>query len=304
MTNDLVYKDYIRKVTNGYDLMKKSRVVICSIVRNCDKALEKNIVLVDLLRSRFLRSSVIVVENDSKDMTKEVLQRWSEKNSDIHILSEDSEVDPLSVGKGGIRPEFSTHRVTLMAEFRNKYMEYLKQEQFESDYIIIIDLDVTKFSIDGVAHSFGQDVKWHAVASNGMSLKQFYTRFIFYDTYSFKEIGDTRQQTEDLLQFYQYSMSGLLLDMPMIRVCSAFNGLAVYTAESMKNLKYRCESNGDKILDATCEHVTFHRDMSKNGFDLMFLNPSQLVFYETRFTKFKRNLCSLKHRLFCRSSSS
>ena len=69
--------------------------------------------------------------------------------------------------------------------------------------------------------------------------------------------------------------------MPMFQVDSGFNGLAVYKTEAIKGLRYCCEPNHDKYVEAICEHVTFHKHMTDNGHDQIFVNPSQMVFYNS-----------------------
>ncbi|MHC4139409.1 MAG: hypothetical protein ACYSR1_06095 [Planctomycetota bacterium] len=71
-------KDYQEKVADGYQKMKSQKVAICSIVRNCGLSLRRNIPQIEKLRKCFNESHVIIVENDSTDNTKEVLERWSQ----------------------------------------------------------------------------------------------------------------------------------------------------------------------------------------------------------------------------------
>ena len=51
-------------------------VVICALARDCSGALANNIPRIQELREFFADSEVIVIENDSKDNTKEVLASW------------------------------------------------------------------------------------------------------------------------------------------------------------------------------------------------------------------------------------
>ena len=45
-------------------------IVIAALARDCDKSLSKIINLIEELRENFVWSKVVVVENDSKDNTK------------------------------------------------------------------------------------------------------------------------------------------------------------------------------------------------------------------------------------------
>ena len=66
-------KMFQNRVRRGKELMKNSTVVFCSLVRDCENSLKQNIPKVEELRSSFRASHVVLVENDSKDRTKEVL---------------------------------------------------------------------------------------------------------------------------------------------------------------------------------------------------------------------------------------
>lgn len=262
----------------GYSRMNNSNIAICSIVRDCKKNLKANIPVINKLKDCFHKSYIVVVENDSKDGTKEVLFNWSKTISNVHIISEDIGFNTMPESYGEVRPWFSCYRIELMARHRNKYLEFLEKSNWELDYIIIVDLDLARISIDGIANSFGQDIRWDAITSNGKGIRM--SGYIYRDTYAFKEVGDDSPQTEETIFTYQKLLSGLYIGMPLIRVFSGFSGLAIYTAESISGLRYRCEPNDDINVEAKCEHITFHQDMLNKGYEHIFLNTSQIVYYD------------------------
>jgi len=283
-------QDYHRKVSAGYQTMNHSTVAICAIVRDCENALQRNIPQVEKLRSYFSESFVIVVENDSKDNTKSVLKTWSEQSNNVHVLSEDLGVQTIPrPSKTQRKPLFSKHRMDLMVSYRNKYLEFLEQN-FEVDYMIVIDLDLHSISVEGVVNTFGQAIPWHAVTSNSRikhRISEFYKGYHYYDTYALREVGDERVQTEEMIYAYQNMLKPLCLGMPMLRVASAFGGLGVYKSEAIKGLRYTCKENEDEYVEVECDCVPFHKDMAKNGYGLIFINPSQVVYYDT-FSNFLR----------------
>jgi hypothetical protein len=57
---------------------------------------------------------------------------------------------------------------------------------------------------------------------------------------------------------------------PLQPVYSCFGGLGVYRMRAFLSSRY---------AGSDCEHVALHRGMREAGFDRLFLNPSQLVFY-------------------------
>ncbi len=275
-------EDYLKKAETGYSRMKNYKVAICALVRDCKNQLERNIPTINKLKNSFSRSHVVIVENDSKDGTKELLGRWAKDEDDVYAISEDIGVQTIPDVKEGqeVYPWYSTHRVKLMASYRNKYLEFIEKKAWTLDFVIIVDLDLAYISINGVANSFGQDIKWDAITSNG--IKHFKEGSKYYDTYAFMELGDTAHQTRESIYTYQNLLTGLEVGMTMIRVASAFNGLAIYRAEAIKGLRYRAEENNDPQVESLSEHVLFHQDMAKNGHGFIYINPSQIVYYNKK----------------------
>ncbi|MBU0467606.1 MAG: glycosyltransferase family 69 protein [Candidatus Omnitrophica bacterium] len=288
-------QDYLKKVDTGYIRMKDYRVAICAIVRDCEKSLKKNIPVINKLKSCFRESHIVVVENDSNDGTKDLLLKWSQSVENVHVISEDIGSQNMPEVEGNVPPWFACHRIKLMASYRNKYMEFIDKSNWELDYVIVVDLDFRHLSIDGISNSFGQDINWDAITSNG-KIKDKYG-YKYYDTYAFREIGDTSVQTEESIYTYQNLLSDLDIGMIMFRVSSAFNGLAIYKAEAIKGLKYRCELNDDLKVESVCEHVTLHQDMASRGNDLIYVNPSQLVYYKSLESGLNRLIKKIKRKL-------
>lgn len=264
--------------------MKKSRAVICGIVRDCAVPLKRNIPVINRLRKCFRQAHIVIVENDSQDGTKDLLSQWAKTTPDVHIKTGTDPVFQYSENR--VRPCFSCHRIGRMASYRNQYLDFIENQPWEYDYVIIVDLDIERIFIDGIAHSFGQDTPWDAVTSNGKWLvDEQEQQAVFYDTYAFLEENSRGPQTAEAIYANQKALAHLEPGMPMVRVDSGFNGLAVYKAASIRGLRYRCESNNDPQVETCCEHVTFHRDMAANGHGLIFVNPSQVVYYNFYFLK-------------------
>jgi hypothetical protein len=54
--------------------MNNQNIVIAALARDCEDSLRINIPVIEELRTKFLWSQVVVVENDSIDGTKELLE--------------------------------------------------------------------------------------------------------------------------------------------------------------------------------------------------------------------------------------
>lgn len=274
---------YETRVKNGYEKMRNSSVVICALVRDSEAALKQNIPFVDKLAEKFAESTIFIVENDSVDNTKMLLKEWGAKNDSVVIDSRDYGTQTIAEPQKNEHPRaryFSENRISKMAGFRNIYMDYVKSN-LKVDYLIAIDLDVYKISLDGIASSFGFEKKWDSINSNGRKITP-ESPFspTFYDTFAFQDLRDEGPTSMKSIKKYQEKYKGLKTGMDLIKVNSGFNGMAIYRWEAIKELEYRTEKNNDPIVKYTCEHTVFHREMRESGNGEIYLNPSQLVNYE------------------------
>lgn len=271
--------------------MKNSRISVCSIVRDCQKNLVRNIPRIESLRKLFLDSEVIIFENDSKDGTLETLKEWQQGSKDVHIFSE--QYNKITIpGKtdGMVNPFFSLARIEKMVMYRNKYLDFLnKSAGPPRDFVIVVDLDIAGFSLYGVINSFGTNDKWDCIAANGVSLSSRLT-YQYHDSYALIEAGKMEEiQTEKSITFNRKHFSFLKPGMPLLEVDSAYGGLAIYNWESIKGLYYFCPLNEDPGVQCKSEHVGLHSLMKKNGHGLIYVNPSMLVKYRSVTWRFLIN---------------
>lgn len=261
--------------------MEQSSVIICSIVRDCNTNLKKNILRIEKLREFFGKSKVVIFENDSVDGTKETLARWENDSKQILVCTQDTGTKTIPTHElGGVNKYFSKTRISKMAEYRNKYMEVINNEQeYKADYVIIVDLDVAKISIDGIAHSFGVADQWDVITANG------YTYFPslrkrYYDAYALVEMGKQEiPQTEMSIARNRIIWSTFKTGMPLIPVYSAHGGLSIFRYEAIVNRKYRLISNRDKRVEVRCEHYSMCHDIREAGYSRIFVNPNMSLRY-------------------------
>lgn len=264
----------------GKEIMRNSSVSICSIVRDCQKNLKKNIPRVERLRSLFKNSEVVIFENDSKDNTLEILKNWERKSFNIHVFSDKYDVPSIptqEIGDGN--PYFSVSRIEKMAFYRNKYIKTLNEQGIKRDYVIVIDLDISNFDIDGIIHSFGSQTDWDCISSNGISLSSNFI-YQYHDAYALIEYGKLNEnQTEKSIKENRIHYSSLKPGMPLVLVDSAYGGMAIYKWNSVKDIYYSCLINHDPKVQCKSEHVGLHKIMKENGHDKIFINPSMMVKY-------------------------
>lgn len=75
-----------------------------------------------------------------------------------------------------------------MVELRNQYMDYIATQKLEADYLIIVDLDVSRLFLGGILSSFKLAEDWDAITANGYSLSPSFCRR-YHDTYALTEWG-------------------------------------------------------------------------------------------------------------------
>jgi glycosyltransferase involved in cell wall biosynthesis len=266
----------------GNELMKNSKVSLCSIVRDCEKNLKRNIPQVERLRGLFKESEVIVFENDSKDETLSILKNWENRSPGVKVFSEKYQniTIPLKIPGNG-NPYFSIFRIEKMAAYRNKYMQILSKNEFYRDFVIVIDLDISGFEIEGLINSFTVRTEWDCIAANGISLSSRFRRQ-YHDSYALIEKDKLDEiQTEESIKTNRIKYSSLRSGMPFVPVDSAFGGLAIYKWNSINNALYTCLVNNDRRVQCKSEHVGLHKSMIENGHSRIFINPSMVIRYRS-----------------------
>lgn len=269
-------------VRRGRQIAAHSRITICSTVRDCDSRLKSNIPKIEALRKLFRSSSVVIIENDSKDNTKEVLTRWRHEAENVTLLMKDFHVNTFKPTNSDVLPAYSKHRIERMSLYRNMYMDVLANQP--SDYVIVIDLDLLDFSIPGILHSLGHRDEWDTITANGICaspLKHFYKGNVYYDTFAYMEHGDTRPRNVRMLMAYQKQLKSIGQQDGLIKIESAFGGLALYRYEALMSARYSAQENKEKQIEALCEHISLHRQMATAGFDKIFINPKMVAVYES-----------------------
>jgi glycosyltransferase involved in cell wall biosynthesis len=262
-------------IRDGYHKMSNSKVSICSIVRDCQNNLKRNIQKIEELRKKFLDSEVVIFENDSKDRTLEILKKWGRESNNIILKSEKYGNKTIPEIRKGENSFFSRERIGKMSFYRNMYLEIINTNNFKREYVIVIDLDIANFSIDGIAHSFGLKQDWSCITSNGTSLSKTLRRR-YHDTYALVEKG-AHSMTMDEATIYnnQRRFSFFRSGMPLFAVDSSFGGMAIYDWKFLKGKFYSCIPNDNQKVPVLCEHVSINRQLGGN----IFINPNMKVKY-------------------------
>ena len=275
-------EERLRIINEGYKVMSKSNLAICSIVRDCEKSLLKNIPIIEELRTKFKNSQVIIFENDSIDNTKSILKKWSEESINTIVKCDNFNKKTIPINDlNGVNKYFSEPRISKMSSYRNQYLKLLNSLKFDYDYLIVIDLDIEKIFKDGIAHSFGLIDQWDVVTANGYSYSPSLKKR-YHDTYALVEIGKENQsQDENSIIANQSKWSFLKENMPLIPVYSAFGGVAIYNYNTINNKDYKVIQNKNDRVEVRCEHFSIHQQIQNEGYNRIFINPNMKVRYQS-----------------------
>ena len=152
--------------------MNTKNLLIAALARDCEDSLRVNIPLIEKLRAQFSWSEVVVIENDSIDGTKDLLNDWKIKSNHVTIISTDYGTKTIPDKSDLIaNPMTSVQRIDKMVSYRNLYLDYIKQVKHPIDLVIVIDIDVLEISLTGLMNAINSfDHKTGAIFSNGMSV--------------------------------------------------------------------------------------------------------------------------------------
>ncbi|MDE5944141.1 MAG: glycosyltransferase [Rikenella sp.] len=275
-------------------LMIEKSIVIAALARDCNESLIRNIPRIESLRSRFVRSQVVVIENDSKDDTKETLKQWAIRSPGVEaVINDFGTVTIPQVSTENKNPATSLHRIEKMACYRNMYMDYVRSLDWEPDYLIVVDVDVQDFSVEGIVTSIEKAPSdWGGLFANGN--RYYCSKFpYFFDLYAYVPEGceNKPDQKQDELFFESKRITRRIRNQEYVSCLSAFGGVGVYKWGVIKDHNYRAQPNHrSRLFEAMCEHVPFNLTVVAQGYGC-YVCRTMVVNYGSR--SFKHLIISL-----------
>lgn len=262
--------------------IKEKGIIFCSIVRNAEAGLRRNIPVLNEIVRHFRDWKIVVFENDSVDATKQLLADWQKSYPDrVFVVSEDRAAAPTipKAKEVSANQFFCRPRIEKMAGLRNQYIDYICRKDWKSDFLCVVDLDVARIFADGFLTSFTRD-DWDAVTAFGYSTSPRF-KLRYHDTYAHIAWGQEHTpQTEGVIVANADSLGRLKPNDNWVRVYSAFGGLAIYKWGSVCGLRYEVDANDDSRVEVRSEHVSLYRQMVARGHDKFFINPAMRIHYQ------------------------
>lgn len=293
-------------ITKGYNLMRKSTVEICILCRDAVDLLPNLTRKIRAVSTKFQKTHLTVIENDSKDDTVEEFRHWARNeqlhgNRDLNIEIEHHSLlleRPPIVDAGYDDSEYASvrasryHRLSLL---RNRcLLQVMKRPSIDFFIVLDVDKDVDDEAgdKDGMAHSFGlvsDQVHdgWDAVCANSVLKEPPGVNAVLYRNISepvpsharewvYRDSLAFRNDAFDLQTFrFHERKIHTPYDSPFF-VHSCFGGLTIYNLRKRRNDMHRCSYEAFQNDD--CEHVSFHNCLRDLGWRIMF-NPRMTVRY-------------------------
>lgn len=261
--------------------MLEKSVLIAALARDCNNSILRNIPKIEKLRKEFKESHVVIIENDSKDGTKETLKRWEKESIGVEAIMNDYGTVTIPEQSKDIKnPGTSMHRISKMAKYRNMYMDYARNADFNIDYLIVIDIDIEDFSVEGIIDSINNAPNdWGGIFANGVKFYNKYL-FVFYDTFAFipykskyidLTINENITNAHKITNKVKYNS--------YIKCFSAFGGIGIYKWDIISDLYYKADKNNrSKVNETICEHIPFNIEIINKGY-MNYISSRMKVIY-------------------------
>jgi len=256
------------------------RLAVCGLARNCASKLPATIRFIETLSTYFESTTIVVVENGSRDKTRVILNNWADSCSSLHII--DGKVPgEENASDTNANPYYSFKRVSRLAALRNQYLDFLKAQAVAPDFVLVLDFDVDRISLEGVLDSFTREADWDVATAYGYSLSPTLLER-YHDTYALVPLGEENiLQLETGLKAIQRNWKQDIASSELVRVYSAFGGLAIYKYKQIIDLRYTVCPNGDERVEARCEHFSIANELQNNGYQRIVINPKMHLRFQT-----------------------
>jgi hypothetical protein len=265
--------------------------VFVGCVRDCESFLPGVLSNLESLSRLFRQSAYVMIENDSCDRTKHLLNDWGRGQDRFHLES----LDGLDAQ---VRP-----RTARLAIARNRYLDIVRNSDLRDfDYLIVMDLDnVCQRPVDASAFLEAVGYLNSDPSHAGVFANQ---EGPYYDLWALRhpELCPTdvwmdilayamtrgASDEEAFDRVFRPRVFSLPKEAAPIAVDSAFGGLGIYKMPAALGGAYRGErevrvtpydSAELKMTVQLCEHVPFNRRITRDG-GRLFVMPS-LINYTT-----------------------
>lgn len=281
--------EYDVLVEKGKKYAKTQKVIITTLLRDAASRLPQIKKKVEAVGNLFEDYIFLVVENDSKDSTRKLLEEWKIENPKVVILGKEKMNFPKTDGHS-----VDYKRISKMVTLRNIYLDYIKKKlSHDYNYVIMWDLDsIASVYLDGILNTMGilsDEIKGFAksqsdfgknnnssdidvVCAYGIYRWMFFT--LFYDTYALLH----RNEKFHINDKWKHDIRKGLWELkynrgdPLVDVDSCFSGFAIYRTDALLDSEVRYDMTPKEEENIECEHVRLHRKLKGRK----VVNPSMI----------------------------
>jgi hypothetical protein len=263
-------------------LSEKKSILVTGLARDVAKFLPKEIKRFEKeMNHIFEIVNFLIIESDSKDNTKKVLEDIKNERNNFNYISL------------GVIESTLPNRIERLAFCRNVYVKEIRENKLyqDVDFVAIVDFDIknNRLRLNELKKLIGKQ-GWDAIFTNQTGR--------YYDIYALRKKGWV--ENDCFADYKNFSMSMSSQDAkklaiwskmrkigknsPLIPVDSAFGGLGIYRKNIFMNFDYSLLN--EQIHES--EHVLLHKKI-KDSNGLLFIVPNM-----TNFSWSAHNLSSFK----------
>jgi len=270
----------IMSLDDAKSLMKKQNIIIYGTIRDIESDFLSSFTNIDLISDYFNKVYIIILENDSKDNTRQLLKNWYDttinKNISKFIILKDN------------LDTFYPLRAHRLAYCRNLILNYICDNNLHlnCNYAIHCDLDNRFWSVDldSICNSFQYDLNsWNmqSCVSKNRSYYDFWALRCEESWFNINIFSCDANNVDYNTKINEFetlikNTNGLL------PTTSSFNGMAIYHLNSIINCRYNAGYKCDKCnnINRGCwednDHIGLHRQMINNNCKL-FINNKMCI---------------------------
>ena len=283
LKNPHIYK---YKADAGKNIAASKKILFVGICRNVEDTLSLNLERIIKTSKLFQDFSIFLYENDSTDKTVDVLKTYKSKTKLEFISDHRHDKNYRQNLDNGIDP-WHYNRCKILADCRNKYINYMVQHFSDYDYLCVLDLDIKGgWSYTGFNHALftlESDPQYACVSSYGVLSEPTNTKplenydiddYIMYDSFAFRPLNMPRGI--HILLTPAFNRITLNRGDDPVEVLSNFGGMSIYKLPLILNKKYGAKQWEEGEVDP--DHVVLNRQLINEGYKII-LDPSMIVSY-------------------------
>ncbi|HZT51587.1 MAG TPA: hypothetical protein VFA22_06630 [Stellaceae bacterium] len=260
-----------------------ARAVFVGCAQNCAVTLPRVLGTMERLSALFAERAFVLLENDSRDATKQVLRAWCATRPAARLVERDGLAAACPI------------RTIRLAQLRNSYLATVRAEFADWDYLVVFDCDeVNDAEIDSEAMRRAIDFLARGPSRAGVFANP---DGIYRDIWALRHPklcpGDAWEEVLDyglrhkvaddeaFTRTFRKRIVTIARSDPPLEVASAFGGLAIYKIASVlgnarpyvgyKKKLVATPQGSREVGWQVCEHVSFNAGFGERGEKLYIL---------------------------------